>query len=389
MKGTSVRNRRIAWILTLALFLSVFTVATAAAQTFGVIYNTDTLNLRSDGSSSSTLLGTYNKGTWVEITGSKNNFYYVTTPDGRRGYMSKNYITKGTEAVGTIAIVNNAGGGKFLNFRAQPDYNAKVLGIFYSGVPLYVMSYDYGWYYVQINGVNGYVRAEYVDVTQTLGASTVATIKTPNNTAINMRQGPGAGYGVARQFSGDRYVMVLAKGNGWWRVSIDGYTGFMSTDFLREGLHAAKDEAAASGGGSSGSAYSYAVVSNPKSTQALNLRESASTTSMVLDKLYNGTRLSVQAQGTEWCWVSVENTGVSGYVMTQYIKLYNLPATPTMKVSHPQGLKVNLRTEPSLSSGVRLQVSNGKAVTVLVPGTEWCKVKYNGTTGYMVSYFLK
>ena len=75
------------WIALLSLLLCVLTVSGALASgvlaaDFGVIYNTDTLNLRADASSSSRLLGTYQKGTWVSITGSKNNFYYVTTPDG-------------------------------------------------------------------------------------------------------------------------------------------------------------------------------------------------------------------------------------------------------------------------------------------------------------------
>lgn len=383
----SVLPKNKIWFFALTLSLGMLVVGSALAQSFGVIYNTDTLNLRSDGSSSSALLGTYSSGTWLEITGSKNNFYSVSMPDGRRGYMSKNYISKGAEAVSQIAVVTNEQGGAFLNFRAAPNYNAQVLGIFYFGVPLYVNGEQGGWYYVQINGQNGYVRAEYVRLSSGVGSSTVATIKTPNNTAINLRSGPGSSYATIRQFPGDRYVMVLAKGNGWWRVSIDGYVGFMSSDFLVDGLRAAKDIAAESGGG--GAIEPYAVVNNPSSSQALNLRLSASTASCVLEKLYNGTRLHVDAQGAEWCAVTVESTGVSGYVMTSYIKLYNQPTTPTLRVAHPQGLHVNLRAEQSLSSAVRTQVPTGMNVTVLIPGVEWTKVQYGGYTGYMVSYFLQ
>lgn len=388
MKGIrSGKPRGKSFVFWCTLTLCLLLAGAALADTFGTVYNTDTLNLRSDGSSSSALLGTYSKGAWLKITGSKNNFYYVTTPDGRRGYMSKNFITKGAEAFSQIALVTNEGGGAFLNFRAYPSYDSQVLGIFYQGVPLYVLGYQNGWYYVQINGQNGYVRGEYVWVGDMLGSSTVATIKTPNNTAINLRSGPGSQYNAIRQFPGDRYVMVLAKGTGWWRVAIDGYVGFMSSDFLVEGLKSAKDIAAENGGGSVGPAY--AVVNNPRSTQALNLRAFPSTSACVVQKLYNGTRLYVEAQGSEWCAVTAEDTGVSGYVMTRYLKLYNLPKSPTLRVSHPQGLRVNLRTEPSLEAPVCVQVQNGKAVNVLVPGAEWAKVQYGGYVGYMVGYFLQ
>ena len=131
------------WLIGLALCLLALP---ALAENFGVIYRTDTLNLRAQGSSSSQWLGSYSRGTWVEITGSQNNFYRVNTPDGRTGYMSKNYIDVDWDGsdVRWMAIVDNQNGGAFLNFRAQPSYNAQVLGIFYNGVPLAVQSVNTG-----------------------------------------------------------------------------------------------------------------------------------------------------------------------------------------------------------------------------------------------------
>ena len=363
----------------LLLLLLMAGSAMASSGTFGVIYGTDTLNLRAQGSSSSQWLGSCTRGTWVEINGSQNNFYYVRTPDGKTGYMSKNYINQVIDENDFVwtALVTNNNGGAFLNFRAQPNYNAQVLGIFYNGVPLHVLSASNGWYCVQINGQTGYVRGEYV-----------ATIKTPNNTAMNMRSGPGMNYPVTRQFPGDSYVSVIAKGNGWWCVSIGGYWGFMSSDFLQEGLCAARDQAAQGGSGTANTAY--AVVANPKSTQALNLRQYASTGSKVLAKLYNGTRLWVNAQGSEWCQVTNQTNGMTGYVMTAYIQLHNLPSTPWRTVSHPSGSYVNLRSSANMSiNNVLSRMPSGASVQVLIPGSEWTKVSYGGTTGYMLTYFLK
>ena len=373
------------WI---TLLLCLLALGGAMAAEFGVIHRTDSLNLRSQGSSSSQWLGSYTRGTWVEIIGSQNNFYYVRTPDGRTGYMSKNYIhmaPSSDDSVWTV-YVTNQNGGAFLNFRSQPNYSSQVLGIFYNGVPLHALSLKNGWYYVEINGQRGYVRSEYVADWgyRNLGSSTVATIKTPNNSAMNLRRGPGMNYDVIAQYPGDSYVSVLARGNGWWCVSIEGNAGFMSSDYLAEGLCAARDEAAHP------SETAYAVVNNPRSTQALNLRLYASTGADVVDKLYNGTRLWVDQQGTEWCAVTDQTTGLSGYVMTRYIKLHGLPSTPTRRVYHPSGTYVNLRSSASMNqNNVLARVPSGRTVTVLAPGTEWCKVKYNGYTGYMLTYFLQ
>jgi len=366
--------------------------ASALAESFGAVYRTDLLNLRSQGSSASQWLGSYSRGTWVEIIGSQNNFYRVRTPDGRTGYMSKNYIDVACDAqdYAWMAVVDNHNGGAFLNFRAQPGYDAQVLDLLYNGVPLYVLNTINGWYCVELNGQVGYVRGEFLTDwgKGQYGSSTVATIKTPNNTAMNLRSGPGMNYPVVRQFTGDSYVSVLARGNGWWCVSADGTVGFMSSDYLVEGLHSARDNAA--GSSVSGGGTPYAVVSNPVSTQALNLRQYASTASMVLDKLYNGDTLWVDEQGTEWCAVTDQATGISGYVMTKYIRLYNLPSKPVRRVVHPGGTFVNLRSAPNmLQANVRTRVPSGSSVTILSPGPDWCKVQYNGYTGYMMTYFLQ
>ena len=364
----------------------------ALAADFGVVYRTDTLNLRGQGSSSSEWLGSYSRGTWVEIIGSQNHFYRVRTPDGRTGYMSKNYIDTDDSADEVwMVLVTNPNGGAFLNFRAQPSYNAQVLDIFYNGVPLRTYGLNNGWYTVELNGQTGYVRSEYVrDQGTRYGSSTVATIKTPNNGGLNLRSGPGMNYPVIDLFAGDRYVSVLAEGSGWWCVAIDGQVGYMSDDYLVKGLQSARDIAAGSTGGSWTGGTPYATVANPKATQALNLRRYASTASEVLDKMYNGEKLWVDEQGTEWCAVTHQDTGVSGYVMTKFISLKNLPATPTRKVSHPAGSYVNLRSAPNMNTGsVQVRVPHGSGVTIISPGPDWCKVRYNGYTGYMMTYFLK
>lgn len=378
-------NRKHTFWLTLLLCLLL---TGGALAEFGVIYRTDTLNLRAQGSSSSQWLGSYNRGVWVEILGSQNNFYRVRTPDGRTGYMSKNYLhvaPTSDDAQWTV-YVSNQNGGAFLNFRSQPNYNSQVLGIFYNGVPLHALGLSNGWYQVEINGQTGYVRSEFVTDWgyRNLGSATVATIKTPGNTAMNLRSGPGMNYGVIAQYPGDSYVSVLARGNDWWCVSIEGNAGFMSSSYLAEGLCAARDQA------SYPTETAYAVVSNPGAYQALNLRQYASTGAAVLDKLYNGDRLWVDRQGTEWCAVTDQSTGLSGYVMTRYIKLYGLPSKPTRRVYHPSGTYVNLRSSANMNlSNVLARVPSGSTVTVLTPGDEWCKVQYQGHTGYMLTYFLQ
>lgn len=393
-----VSKKTIACIL--ALILCFASVGSALAASYGVVSGTDKLNLRAAGSSSSQWLGAYPRGTWVEIVGSQNNFYQVVTPDGLAGYMSKNYITSDSSTLKTvrIATVNNTNGGAYLNFRKSPSYTAGIHGVLYNGTPLLVLGEQNGWYYVQLNGKTGYVRSEYVKVSYMVGSSEVATIKTSNGGALNLRIGPGTRYAVLRQFPNNQHVMVLAKGNGWWQVAANGYVGFVDKDYLKTGLVPAQEPAASGSTGSSTippsdltSNFSKpsAVVSNPVATQVLNLRQYPSRTASVLRKLRNGTQLQVTDYGTEWCSVIVKDTGISGYVMTKYITLLNMPSRTKLIVVHPNGSYVNLRQGQSLSSGVIMRVPHGAQVDVLCTGNEWFKVSYNGVEGYMLRYFLK
>lgn len=375
------RARAAAALLTLLLALP--SLGAARAETiYALVSGTQTLNLRQGPASSSQWLGTYPRGTWVTVTGALNNFYAVLTADGKAGYMSKNFLSTTDQlAYGNVAIVHNQRDTAFLNLRSFPSYSASVITILYNGVPLTVLSGSDGWYRVQMGETIGYVRQEYVTLVYQRIGTTVGTIKTPNNTAVNMRTAPLSSAPVRRQFAGDRYVSVLYQGVGWWYVCIDGYSGFISSDYLAEGLHAARDSA------SPQPDDSYALVDNPSSSHKLNLRELPTATSTILARLTNGYRLSVIAQGTEWCCVYADTLAVSGYVQTRYISLFNLPVTPKVTIVHPQGSYVNLRASASTGAAVTARVPSGQQVVLVAPGPEWSKVKYGNTVGFVLNYF--
>lgn len=373
-----------ALLLACALLLAL--PAAAAELKFGVVYNTDTLNLRRQATQNSTWLGQYDRGDWLTISGSSGNWYYVTGPDGKTGYVSKTYVQVTEPEYRTIGLVTNQKPTAFLNLRAAPSYGATVVDYYYNGVPCVLLSQSNGWYHVRVDGVDGYFREEYITTATWATSEEVATIVTPNNSGLNLRFGPGMDYEALGQYKGGQYVMVLQQGNGWWKVSIDGKVGYMKTDFLKEGIRKLNEKESTAlvvGVGT-------AVVSNPKTTQVLNLRLMADASSRVLGQYRNGERLTVLAYGTEWCKVQDKN-GTSGYMMTKYLTVKNLTGSAAMTVNHPQKTFVNLRSTPSMMTGaVLVKIPHGAAVTVLAPSSNgWVKVSYKGYTGYAVDYFLE
>ncbi len=373
------------WAALVLVLTLVFSCATAlAAADFAVVYNTDRLNLRKEPRSDSGWLGAYPAGTWIQISDGPGNWYSVVAPDGKTGYMSRNFLNRGITGYVTIATVNNPKSTQFLNLRKSPSYNAQVLGIYYNQTPALVFDESGGWYRVSVDGTVGYFRGEYLTLDAMIGSDDIATIVTPNNTGLNLRSGPGMTYSSIRQFKGGRYVMVLNRGDGWWKVSIDGYQGYMSTEFLHEGI------LLDSGSGGAAPEGAYAVVKNPKATQVLYLRDSPGTNGKVLGQYKNGTRLTVLARGSEWSHVTVDATGKTGFMMSGYLAFHNMSGKATLTVSHPDRTFVNLRSGPSMT-GTRVlsRMKHGTKVEVLIPGTDWVKVRYNSDTGYAAAAFLK
>lgn len=62
------------------------------------------------------------------------------------------------------------------------------------------------------------------------------------------------------------------------------------------------------------------------------------------------------------------------------------------KVVLPSGAKgdtVNLRSAASTKAGILMRVPVGSAVDVIEDSGQWCKIRYDGTTGWMMSNYLE
>ena len=388
--------------LLLALFLSLpllCAAVPAGAEAVGiydyaVVSGTSKLNLRSGPASSERLLGSLPEGGWAGLIGENGNWYFVYVPSlNQYGYMSKKYLKTedgGAAASGT-GVVNNPKATQFLNLRQYPSMDAPVLGIYYNGATFTVLSYGDGWYQVRLPDNTGYFRQEYVLVNQGTSGGT-AYVRTSNGGKLNLRSAPSyTDSTILGQYAAGTPVTVLLRGkssggSAFWKVNVQGTVGYMDSAYLSASSSyyapTATPAQPVSGQGT-------AVVNNPKSSQYLNLREQPSANARVLGQYKNGVRFQVLAPGETWCKVYGAASGLTGYMMTKYLRLSGVSAHPTKQVVNGSSY-VNLRTAPSQISGsVAQRVPSGSTVTILTPGDEWCQVRYGSVTGYMMTYFLR
>ena len=309
-------------IIAAALLFLLLPVLAFAAD-FAVVTG-GRLNLRQYASTQSQSIGKYASGSWVEIKGDGGNgFAYVKTMDGKKGYMSRTYLT--TAVADDTATVRYANGG-YVNLRSGPALTYSIITQVTSGTQVRIENDSYEWNYISVT-VNGQTLYGYMHDSFLNRSAGTSVVTTQNGGQVNVRSGPGSSYSSVGKLASGTNVTVLLKGNGWYYISGAGITGFMSTQYL-SGSGSTLGNNTGSGNSSSGTtSVSIAYVNNPKSTQVLNLREYASTDARSIGQYRNGTQVRVVSYGGTWCEVYVGTK--HGFMMTRYLSFNGSYVQPT------------------------------------------------------------
>lgn len=267
--------------------------------------------------------------------------------------------------------------GGSLNLRETASLEAKVLGQYPAGTLVEIVKPGVDWHQVSVAGKDGYMMARYLSGAVSAGS---ATVKTNTGIGLNLRDEPSLHGAIITSAPNGSTVTVLQRSQTWCRVKVGEQEGFMAAQYLQF------PAASAVTGGKA------AVVSNPRDTQVLNLRQTPSLDAKVLAYYRNGTQVTILKSGTTWHQVQVSD-GKVGYMMAKYLKVTDkvVPVKPfeATAINVNGGRIVNMRKAGSLNAAILRTVPVGAKVTVLEHGTDWCKVSYDGQEGYMSTWFLK
>ena len=191
--------------------------------------------------------------------------------------------------------------GGALNLRQEPSLSAKVLGQFPTGTLVEIIAAGDEWHQVAVDGQEGFMMARYLNTAMN---SQTATVRTNSGIGLNLREQPDMDGAILTSVKNGSEIVVLQKGKEWSRVQAGGQEGFMATRFLNFGNAPVKP-----------STGKLAVVSNPRDTQVLNLRQSPSLDAKVVDYYRNGVEVTILSAGDTWHKVQVED-GKIGYTKT-------------------------------------------------------------------------
>ena len=175
--------------------------------------NGTSVRMRSGAGTSSSILGVYNTGTEMTITGESGNWYAVSY-NGTSGYVCKDYMTTSKPSV-SASNGNATDGfikGSSVRMRSGAGTGYSILGTYNNGTPLTITGESNGWTSVSINGVRGYVNSAYVTTTKPSAEAVTTGSSGASADASNHAQFIVA---TAKQYLGYPYVYGGASPSGF------------------------------------------------------------------------------------------------------------------------------------------------------------------------------
>ena len=318
-----------------------------------------------------------------------------------------------------------------LNLRESPSSSARVLRTIpqYETVP--VLEQGPVWCRVQYQTTVGYVMTSFLTIlpgsestvntpspvvspVPSQPSSDMAKVVTPSG-SLNLRETAWDNARILRTIPQFAFVTVLQRGTDWCRVLYENTYGYVMTKYLSFENNEATPvptQTPAITALPDVVPVAYAYVNTAEG--ALNLRSAPADDAAVYCAIPQYTRIPVLQKGDVWC--AAAYNGYTGYVMTRYLVFEgentaaapmpteipgssspNLQRDNTLRALQiPVGGKVacpssslNLRAGCSTEADILLEIPKGDYVVIIEAGATWCKVEYEGTTGYSMTQYLE
>lgn len=300
-------------VLFCLLLCSSATPARADSEGAGTV-TASALNMRSEPSTSSSVVTCLPRGTVVVLTGTSGNWYQVAYK-GSTGYMIKDYLDVSSSA--DAALGEGTVTGNYVNIRSGPSTSNSVIGSRSKGDTLSVTGVSSNWYKVSLSGSTGYIRSDYLSLgssgsgSGSSSGSSSGTVKgtgTIKGICVRMRSGPSTSNSILGTYDTGTKMTVNGEDGDWYKVSCNGTEGYVYKPYLTMGD---------SSSGSSGSSVSDMSDTSASVISPVHFRKGPDTSYSSMQVLNTGTGVTITGQTDKW--YRVEYNGTEGYVFKTYL----------------------------------------------------------------------
>lgn len=278
---------------------------------------------------------------------------------------------------GTVRNANS------VNLREGASKRYDIIGSYKKGTWLRITGESGDWYKVKgPDGVTGYMMKEYVYISSAAkGIIGIVDV----SSSLNLRAAASSSGRVIASYPDGVPCILLSEKGSWYHVSVDGKNGYFNESYLEKKYMTYSPD--------------VATVVNANGGN-VNLRKGPDKSYGVIKSVKNGSYVMILQQGNGWWKISAN--GTVGYMDSSYLQdgvvrktTGSSGGTSSGSSSSADGYatvntgKLYLRSSASKSSKSLGLFPRGTYVTVLEQGNTWCKVRVNGTTGYMMTEYLK
>ncbi|GAA0856222.1 hypothetical protein GCM10008916_04920 [Clostridium nitritogenes] len=291
--------------------------------------NASALNVRSGASTSSSVIGSLNRGAKVEIVSTSNGWHKIKFKNGY-GYVSADYIKVDSsntskpeskpeekpDAKPEVTTKTGTVNASSLNVRSGASTKNSVIGSLSRGAKVEIVSTSNGWHKIKFKNGYGYVSADYIKVDssntskpeQKPEQKPEATTKTGtvNASSLNVRSGASTKNSVIGSLSRGAKVEIVSTSNGWHKIKFKNGYGYVSADYIK-----------VNGSSTSNNNSSVSERIGKVNASALNVRSNPSIRNSVIGSLSRGSKVTVVSTSNGWHKIKYKNG--YGYVSAEYI----------------------------------------------------------------------
>ena len=364
------------------------------------VANNDTLNVRKEPNTTSSVVFTLKNSTQIKIIGQDSESgWYKVTYNNNTGYASNRYI----EIIGDVYTEYEVTGD--INIRKEPSWSGEKVAVAKKGDILNVISIDGDWAKISYNSSIYYVPANYLKLNETNGSvedkppqdSNISTIKYKVTEDINIRkEASWSGEKVAIAKKGDILNVISINGD-WGKISYNSSIYYVPANYLIK-LDSPDSTLPPLIEDDSDEKTLIATVN----TDNLNIRAGAGMSFSILAKANKGDVVLIKNKNTTNGWYNVElSSGIIGWCYETYIEDVregSLPSSPSEDSSVIHGRiatvntdDLNIRSGSSTSYPILAKVNKGDIVLIKESSSNgWYKVQLeNGIIGWCNGTYLE
>ncbi|MDQ0254509.1 N-acetylmuramoyl-L-alanine amidase [Evansella vedderi] len=292
------------------------------------------LNIRNQASTNGRVIGSYTRGTNVDLYEKIGQWYRVRVNNGW-GFIHGDFVQVSNTSSGAGSSSNSGtnattviGNGEVtatrLNVRDQASTNGRVIGSLTQGSRVEVYEKSGQWYRIRINNNWGFVHGDFLRVTnlQSNSGSSSSTSQVIGSgevtaTRLNVRDQASTNGRIIGSLDRGTQIDLHEKVGQWYRIRLNNSWGFIHGDFVQ--VRNSSNNSGSGAGSGSNANQNSTLGTGEVTASRLNVRDQASTNGRIVGSLDRGTRVELRGQTGQWYEIRLNNS--RAFVHSDFIRV--------------------------------------------------------------------